>query len=139
MHCRNCAHEVSEQAVICVSCGLSPTVGKKFCQNCAAATDPAAEICKSCGHRLATAASAGEQKSKLAAGLLGIFLGGLGIHRFYLGYTAIGLAQLAVTIIIGILTCGVGTLAGHIWGFIEGILILTGSINKDAAGRPLRE
>src|SRR5438105_1560729 len=38
-------------------------------------------------------------KSKLAAGLLGIFLGGLGIHRFYLGYTNIGIAQLATDVI----------------------------------------
>lgn len=74
-----------------------------------------------------------EQKSKLIAGLLGIFLGGLGIHRFYLGYTGIGVAQIAVTL----LSCGV---VGGIWGFIEGILILTGnSITKDAMGLPLKE
>src|ERR1700694_86745 len=48
-------------------------------------------------------------KSKLAAGLLGIFLGGLGIHRFYLGYTNIAIAQLVVGIIGVVLspfTCG---------------------------------
>lgn len=33
-------------------------------------------------------------KSKLAAGLLGIFLGSLGVHNFYLGYTTKGLIQL---------------------------------------------
>src|SRR5258707_374960 len=33
------------------------------------------------------------RKSKLVAGLLGIFLGGLGVHRFYLGYIGIGIAQ----------------------------------------------
>ena len=43
-------------------------------------------------------------KSKMAAGLLGIFLGSWGVHRFYLGYTGIGIAQIAVTIC----TCGVG-------------------------------
>ncbi len=37
-------------------------------------------------------------KSKVAAALLCFFLGGLGIHRFYLGYTTIGIVQ--------ILTCG---------------------------------
>ncbi len=71
-------------------------------------------------------------KSKLAAGLLGILLGGLGVHRFYLGYIGIGVAQIAVSII----TCGIGGL----WGFIEGILILTGSgLTTDAQGRPLGE
>ena len=69
-------------------------------------------------------------KSRMAAGLLGIFIGGLGVHRFYLGYTGIGVAQIFVTLF----TCGVG----HLWGFIEGILILTGStIVADASGKPL--
>jgi len=70
-------------------------------------------------------------KSRLTAGLLGIFLGGFGVHRFYLGYTSIGVLQILVTIA----TCGIGSL----WGMIEGILILTGSgITTDADGRPLR-
>jgi len=73
-----------------------------------------------------------DRKSKLVAGLLGILLGGLGVHRFYLGYTAIGVAQILVTLI----TCG----AGWIWGLIEGILIITGStITTDAEGRGLKE
>lgn len=73
----------------------------------------------------------GEAKSKIAAGLLGIFLGGLGIHRFYLGYVGIGIAQIVVTFI----TFGFGAL----WGFIEGILILVGTIDKDAKGVPLKD
>jgi TM2 domain-containing membrane protein YozV len=70
------------------------------------------------------------QKSRLAAGLLGIFLGYLGVHRFYLGYTGIGIAQIIVTIF----TCG---FVGWIWGLIDGLMILTGSISTDAQGRPL--
>ena len=71
-------------------------------------------------------------KSRVTAGLLGIFLGQFGVHRFYLGYTSIGVLQILVTIA----TCGIGGL----WGFIEGILILTGSaIKTDADGRPLRQ
>lgn len=70
-------------------------------------------------------------KSKLAAGLLGVFLGAWGIHRFYLGFVGIGIAQIIVTLC----TCGLGAL----WGFIEGILILSGVINTDAQGRPLRD
>lgn len=72
------------------------------------------------------------RKSKLVAGLLGIFIGSLGIHRFYLGYIGIGIAQIVVTLF----TCGIGGL----WGFIEGILILVGSaITTDAEGRTLKE
>jgi len=73
-----------------------------------------------------------ERKSRLVAGLLGILLGGLGVHRFYLGYTGIGLLQLFVTIV----SCG----WGWVWGFVEGILILTKtSITTDADGVPLKE
>lgn len=72
-------------------------------------------------------------KSKMTAGLLGIFLGAFGVHRFYLGYAGIGIAQIVVTIV----TCGMGA----IWGLIEGILILTGSpsFSTDAEGRPLTD
>jgi len=79
-----------------------------------------------------------EAKSKLAAGLLGIFLGGLGIHRFYLGYTLIGVIQVVLGV-AGLFTCGITFIASEIWGLVEGILILTGSINKDAQGNPLRD
>ncbi len=84
-------------------------------------------------------------KSKLVAGLLGILLGGLGIHRFYLGYTNIGIAQLATDIIGWVLlpfTCGISLIfimAAHLWGLVDGIMILTGSINTDAQGKPLRD
>ena len=72
------------------------------------------------------------RKSKLVAGLLGIFLGGFGVHRFYLGYTGIGVAQILVTCF----TCGIGSL----WGLIEGILILVGStITTDSEGRTLKD
>lgn len=78
------------------------------------------------------------QKSKLAAGLLGIFLGSLGIHNFYLGYTGKALAQLLITV----LTLGFGALVTSIWGLIEGILILTAQPGAptwgvDAKGVPL--
>jgi TM2 domain-containing membrane protein YozV len=71
------------------------------------------------------------QKSKMVAGILGILLGGLGVHQFYLGNTSQGIVRIVVTA----LTCGLG----GIWGLIEGIMILTGSINQDAEGRPLKD
>jgi len=55
-------------------------------------------------------------KSKLAAGLLGIFLGSLGVGQFYRGNAVLGIVQLVVTIV----TMGFGAL----WGFIEGIVVL---------------
>ncbi|PJI93736.1 TM2 domain-containing protein [Luteimicrobium subarcticum] len=76
-------------------------------------------------------------KTKLAAGLLGIFLGGLGIHRFYLGYTGIGVTMLLITLLAGWFTCGIAPLVVAIWGFIEGIVYLASSNARDAQGRPL--
>lgn len=73
-----------------------------------------------------------EPKQKVVAGVLGILLGGLGVHRFYLGYNGIGLAMLLITI----LTCGWGGMITSIWGLIEGIMCLTGSMT-DSRGRPL--
>lgn len=80
-------------------------------------------------------ASSSNQKSKIAAGLLGIFLGAFGVHNFYLGFTGKAIAQL----LISLLSCGTLAFASSIWGLIEGILILTGSINKDADGNPLAD
>ncbi len=74
-----------------------------------------------------------EQKSKLIAGVLGIYLGGFGVHNFYLGKTNRAIAQIVVTC----LTCGFGAL----WGMIEGIMIMAGSssVCVDANNVPLYE
>lgn len=76
-----------------------------------------------------------EQKSKVVAGVLGILLGALGVHNFYLGYTGKAVAQVLLTI----LSCGTLSIVSEIWGFIEGILILSGEISTDANGVPLKE
>lgn len=94
-------------------------------------TAPGARVCMQCGYAIENINCApSEQKSKLAAGLLGIFVGGLGVHNFYLGYTGKAIAQIILSMCFGL---------GAIWGFIEGILILTGNINKDANGNPLKD
>ncbi|MCF6307771.1 MAG: NINE protein [Flavobacteriaceae bacterium] len=64
-------------------------------------------------------ATAGGENKKLIAGLLGILIGGLGIHKFILGYTKEGIIQIVITFI----TCGAGSLVG----LIEGIIYLTKS------------
>jgi TM2 domain-containing membrane protein YozV len=56
---------------------------------------------------------------KIVAGLCGILLGGLGVHKFILGYTTEGVIQIALTFI----TCGLGSVIG----LVEGIIYLTKS------------
>ncbi|MBO4897616.1 MAG: TM2 domain-containing protein [Clostridia bacterium] len=132
MYCRNCGSEIDQNAAICVKCGFAKGTGTTYCANCGQPVAAGAGFCTSCGFAINNAANVdpSTQKSKMTAGLLGIFLGGLGIHNFYLGYTGKAIAQIALSFCFGI---------GAIWGLIEGIMILTGSINTDANGVPLKD
>jgi len=58
--------------------------------------------------------------NKIPAGICGILLGGLGVHKFILGYTGAGLVMLLVTL----LTCGLAYPLMHLIGLIEGIIYL---------------
>ncbi len=131
MFCRNCGNSMDNNAAVCIKCGVATGQGVNFCPNCGAQTQPNASVCTQCGVALSQPIPQGEQKSKMTAGLLGILLGGFGVHNFYLGYTGKGIAQIALTLLL----CG----SGYLWGFIEGIMILTGSIKADAKGVPLKE
>jgi TM2 domain-containing membrane protein YozV len=61
------------------------------------------------------------QKSKVVAGLLALFLGHLGIHKFYLGYTGAGVTLLVTTLISGVLTFAV---IGFLGLFVVGVICL---------------
>ena len=92
---------------------------EKFCSECGAVIKAKAEICPKCGVRQMAAPNpltsvAPNGKSKLAAALFAIFLGGLGIHKFYLGKVGQGILYL--------IFCW--TFIPAIVGFIEGILFL---------------
>jgi len=81
------------------------------------------------------------QRSRVAAGLLGVFLGAFGLHRMYLGYWKRGLTMLAITVVGGFFTLGLAALVMVACGFFEGLLYLSvrrGRFARDARGRPLR-
>lgn len=135
----------------CVRCGNQLKEGDVFCPECGAKVNGAGPG--------GTGAPSGqgmtpphvqtpggpELRSKMAAGLFGIFLGGFGVHNVYLGYTGKGIAQACLTGIGLLLSCCTGGLsivmiaAAGIWGLIEGILILCGQIKTDGKGAPLRD
>lgn len=130
MFCRNCGSPMDPAAAVCIKCGAAKGMGAAYCPNCGQPITPGAAVCLSCGSALTPSVDASQQKSKLTAGLLAIFLGGLGIHNFYLGYTGKAIAQIVLSLCFGL---------GAIWGFVEGILILCGKIDKDAKGVPLKD
>jgi TM2 domain-containing membrane protein YozV len=125
MFCRNCGNQVDDRAIACTKCGVNPRDGSSFCQNCGKPTASNAVICTSCGVGLAKPYSVSDPRagSKIAAGICGILLGSLGVHKFILGYTTAGLIMLLATL----LTCGLAAVVTHIIGLIEGIIYLTKS------------
>ena len=131
MFCRNCGKEMEANAAYCVGCGVAAGQGNQFCPVCGAETHEQAVVCVKCGAGLRNSfGMVPGRKSRLVAGLLGIFLGGWGVHNFYLGNIGKAIAQIVLTCCFGI---------GAIWGLIEGIMILVGSINTDAQGNPLSD
>ena len=73
------------------------------------------------------AQAAPNTKDHVAAGLLAIFLGSLGIHKFYLGYNTPGFIMLAVTIVGSIFSLGLAGLAMVVISIVEGVLYLSKS------------
>ena len=110
---------------MCVACGTPPKAGNRYCYHCKAETPKEAVICVKCGVGLAGTGQPGrEAKDWLTTLLLNIFLGCLGIHRFYTGNTGIGICQL--------LTFG----GCGIWALVDFILILTDTY-RDGQGNKL--
>ena len=134
MFCKNCGNEINENAVACMSCGFAKGTGEKYCANCGKEINPGAAICINCGAAVKNTTAAGingEQKSKLVAVLLAFFLGTIGIHDFYLGYTKYGILKIVLTVCTGF--------GGAIWALIDFIRLLTGSLNTDANGVELKK
>ena len=114
INCQECGKEISDTASVCPHCG-APVVKEVYCSKCGTKVPENVQYCPACGAAMNTTAA--PKKDRIVAGLLGIFLGTLGIHYFYLGKTTAGV----ISLILGLCSCG-------IWGivmFIQGVLILT--------------
>lgn len=144
--CKNCGEQYSsDEAVMCVRCGVPRNSGNNYCHNCGNPLRPEDTVCLTCG--VPTGVGDNNQnsgaKSKIAAGLLGIFLGSFGVHNFYLGYTGKAVTQLVLTIVGYLLCCIVigifFVMATSVWGLVEGIMILCGKIDTDANGVKLTD
>jgi TM2 domain-containing membrane protein YozV len=135
-YCTNCGEQVNPGAAACMQCGFAPRSQRNFCGSCGAAVRAGQAVCTTCGSAIRGGAggSSGSTspKSKVTAGVLAILLGGLGVHKFYLGRTSAGGLMLAGSLIgacLGpflllpyLLNVAVGVTA-----LIEGIIYLTKS------------
>ena len=115
MFCPKCGKENAEDVKFCPECGQNLTEGEKVYEG--------VDV---------EGIEEQPQKSAIAAGLLGIFLGTFGVHNFYLGYTQKAVGQL----ILGLLM--ITSPISAVWGLIEGIMILTGEIKVDGHGNKIK-
>lgn len=165
--CKNCGQRyMTDEAVMCVNCQAPKGMGDQFCPCCGSQVMPSVRICQNCGVDVVDYGYGTSNKSKVAAGVLGIFLGCYGVHNFYLGYMKKGFIQLGcllgsiafifvISIVMGVAEASynegatisaiilsladIALILGiRIWAFVEGIMILCGKINRDGKGLLLR-
>lgn len=160
MYCKNCGKEIEEGKVLCAECGVKEsiegnnktTITEQIIEEKVEEVPVVAE--ENAEEKQQTVVNdpkPAEPKSKMAAGLFGIFLGAYGVHNFYLGYMTKAIIQVSVSGASLLLLCCamfflpliivpiLGLLGMQVWGIVEGIMILTGHITTDANGNPLKE
>ncbi|HNT53951.1 MAG TPA: TM2 domain-containing protein [Anaerolineaceae bacterium] len=113
MYCSSCGSKNEEGAAICVSCGASLTP----------ATTP---VMPPPPNYQSYPQPVVSSKNKTTAGILAILLGGIGVHKFYLGETGMGIVYLLFS----------WTGIPLIIGLIEGIIYLTQSDQEFASKHP---
>ena len=129
MFCRSCDTELANGAYACIKCGMAPLNGTAYCPQCGQTTNPQAIMCVSCGAglgRMSPMAVAGAN-NKMTAGICGVLLGSLGIHKFVLGYQKEGIIMLLVSVLGSFVTFGAAAAIMGIIGLVEGIIYLTKS------------
>ncbi|HSB28229.1 MAG TPA: NINE protein [Pyrinomonadaceae bacterium] len=111
----------------CTKCGATNDEMAQYCSNCQAALTPVVgggyQPMQSVNPGALTDWKAMGADKKIAAGVVAILIGSLGIHKFMLGYTTEGVIMLCVTV----LSCGILGIIMHVIAIVEGIIYLTKS------------
>ena len=111
-----------------------PSGDGKYCHECGRRIRSSAETCPKCGASQAVTEPVQDERrdqqqpsrEQLTAGILAILLGGLGVHKFYLGNTAAGLVMLLVSVVTFPCYFG-GLIVMSVIGVVEGVMYLTKS------------
>ena len=128
--CAHCGNRLNDDDMFCPACGMSAAAVNEAAQTAQSAGPNAAQYAgpnpaQYAGPNPAQNAGPKPAKSKVTAGILGILLGGLGIHKFYLGYTAPALIMLLVSVIPCFFLIPIPAIVMGVIGLIEGIFYLT--------------
>ena len=136
-------NNTTEKKIFCLNCNAEVKPGSKFCTKCGTVIEQNKSTNAILSNdRLARSSKVNnsaitqpseysdpswdEIKSKrTTTGILGIIFGFLGVHKFILGYKTEGFILLGISVIGGIITCGLSIIVTDIIGIIEGIIILT--------------
>ena len=130
-YCINCGSELQDEAAVCPDCGVNQSkrlesgyrdrdANEMYCSHCGEIIYREAELCPECGgrQRAGLGKSAADNSEQVAAGILAILVGGLGVHKFYQGNTRNGVLYL----------CFFWTAIPAVLGLIEGILMLMADV-----------
>ena len=115
----------------CNKCGKALNDYMQFCDNCGAKQEIAQNNATPTIKPTTLSLSNESDKSRTVAALLAFFLGGFGIHNFYLGNVLKGVGQLVLTLLMPLV---VPIIACYIWVLVDFIMILVGK-SKDGNGK----
>jgi len=131
-----------EKKIFCSNCNAEVKSGSKFCSKCGTVTDQNnSTYAIFSNDRLASSSKVNNsvitqpsqysdqtwdeiKSKKTSTGILAILLGELGVHKFMLGYNTEGFILLGVSVIGGVITCGLALIATAVIAIAEGIIIL---------------
>lgn len=109
MFCKYCGEKLADNQEICLKCGVKSGDGENYCHNCGAKVNEIAAVCINCGAELKKAASDNGKKAcdlngkdKTTVALLCFFLGGFGVHNFYMEEKKKGITKILFALLCGV-------------------------------------
>lgn len=124
-HCIECGETIIRKADVCVKCGCSQLSNEiNYCKECGGKVNPKAIICVNCGCSTRKVNNNIKSKNRYVAAILAFFLGGLGIHEFYIDNKGKGIMLLLFCLVGGVITYGISSAICWIIALVDMIKFL---------------